>query len=78
MANIRKVFVTFIFSALFSATMGQCDYSDFEYFYMHYDDGGKFLHYRNDYSPEVAPVCYMLYEQLEQALVNDHINLYKL
>ena len=58
--------------------MGQCDYSDFEYFYMHYDDGGKFLHYRNDYSPEVAPVCYMLYEQLEQALVNDHINLYKL
>ena len=36
------------------------------------------LQYQNNYSPEVAPVCYMLYEQLEQALVNDHLNLHKL
>lgn len=78
MANIRNVFVTLLFSALFSATMGQCDYSDFEYYYTYDNNGGKVLDYHNDYSPEVAPVCYMLYEVLEQALITDHLNLYKL
>ena len=66
MVNVRIAFVTLIVAVLLLFTKGQCDHSDYS------------LQYSNDYSPEVAPVCYMLYEQLEQALVNDHINLYKL
>ena len=71
MANVRKVFVTLINAVLRSFTKGQCDHSDFY-------QGDENLQYNYDYSPEIAPVCYMLYEQLEQALVNDHIDLYKL
>ena len=61
MANIRDVFVALIFAALFSSIKGECKYSDF---------GGK-------YDNRLSEVCFMLYEQFEQALVND-LNLYKL
>lgn len=61
MANIRDVFVALMFVALFSSTKGQCKYSDF---------GEK-------YDNHLSEVCFMLYEQLEQALVND-FNLYKM
>lgn len=61
---VRNVFVVLVFGALFLSTKGQCDDSDFEF--------------RDSYSPEDVPVCFMLYEQLEQALVNEHLNLYKM
>ena len=68
MANVKIVFVAVIVAVLLLFTKRQCD------FYQ----GDVNLQYSSDCSPEVATVCYMLYEQLEQALINDHINLYKL
>ena len=64
MTFVRNAFVVLVFGALFLSTKGQCDDSDFEF--------------RESYSPEEVPVCFMLYEQLEQALVNEHLNLYKM
>lgn len=62
MAYVRNLFVILIFATSFLSTKGQCD--DFEY--------------RDDYSPEVAPICFMLYEKFEESLVDEHLNLYKL
>ena len=62
---MSDLLVMLIPAALRLLAKGQCNDSDVKMFC-------------DNYSPEDAAVCFILYEQLEQALVNHHLNLYNL